>query len=141
MKLESDPACASQHPGGLTVESILVENGGLQNVFVYIKDGLGNYYFDTPTEPVKLDQKGCHYTPHVVGVRTGSRSRSSTATTRCTTCTGCRNVNQEFNFGQPFPGMKNTMTFTTPEVLMPFKCDVHRWMTPTSASSIIRTSR
>ena len=42
----------------------------LQNVFVYIKDGLGNkYLFDTPTEPVKLDQKGCHYSPHVLGVR------------------------------------------------------------------------
>ena len=26
------------------------------------------------------------------------------------------------------PGMKNTVTFTTPEVLIPFKCDVHRWM-------------
>src|SRR5437764_62374 len=68
---ESDPACAEGGRSELKSESIVVDKGALQNVFVYIKDGLGNkYLFDTPTEPVKLDQKGCHYSPHVVGVRT-----------------------------------------------------------------------
>ena len=38
------------------------DGGTLGNVFVYVKDGLGNYVFDTPTEPLKLDQKGCRYT-------------------------------------------------------------------------------
>jgi hypothetical protein len=37
-------------------------------------------------------------------------------------------TNQEFNFGQPLSGMKSTVTFTAPEVLVPFKCDVHSWM-------------
>ena len=45
-------------------------DGGLENVFVYVKDGLGNYYFDAPTDPAKLDQQGCRYRPHVLGVRT-----------------------------------------------------------------------
>ena len=31
--------------------------------------------------------------------------------------------------------MKNTKTFTAREVMVPFKCDVHGWMTRTSASS------
>ena len=60
-----------EHPNGLSLDSMLVNNGGLDNVFVYVKDGLGNYYFDTPAEAVKLDQKGCRYSPHVFGVRTG----------------------------------------------------------------------
>ena len=55
-------------------------------------------------------------------------ARSSTATARCTTCTACRRTNREFNQGQPVQGMKNTVTFTAPEVLIPFKCDVHAWM-------------
>src|SRR6476660_2385741 len=68
IKMGSDPACGSAE---LRAESYVVDNGSLQNVFVYIKDGLGNkYIFDTPTEPVKLDQKGCHYSPHVLGLRT-----------------------------------------------------------------------
>ena len=61
----------ARHPGGITFENIVVSDGGLDNVFVYVKDGLGNYYFDMPTEPVKLDQQGCRYRPHVFGVRVG----------------------------------------------------------------------
>ena len=41
--MASDPACARIQVR-VTSESILVDNGGLQNVFVYIKDGLGNQY-------------------------------------------------------------------------------------------------
>ena len=37
-------------------------------------------------------------------------------------------TNREFNQGQPVQGMKNSVTFTAPEVLIPFKCDVHSWM-------------
>ena len=36
--------------------------------------------------------------------------------------------NQEFNVGQPLQSMKMNETFTTPEVMVPFKCDVHGWM-------------
>src|SRR6187431_2741731 len=54
IKMTSDPACGNAE---VRAESFTVDNGGLQNVFVYIKDGLGNkYIFETPTEPVKLDQ-------------------------------------------------------------------------------------
>jgi len=42
---------------------------------------------------------------------------------------GTRNTNnQEFNYGQPSPGVKNQHTFSTKEVLYPFSCDVHKWM-------------
>ena len=36
--------------------------------------------------------------------------------------------NAEFNNGQPIQGMKMTHTFDKPEVMVPFKCDVHGWM-------------
>src|SRR5262245_30498947 len=49
IKTSSDSACGAELRG----ESYVVDGGGLKNVFVYIKDGLGNkYIFDTPTEPV-----------------------------------------------------------------------------------------
>src|SRR4051812_38232406 len=45
IKTSSDPACGGEVRG----ESYVVDNGGLRNVFVYIKDGIGNkYIFDTP---------------------------------------------------------------------------------------------
>lgn len=126
IKMASDPACGG---GEARSESYVVENGGLNNVFVYIKDGLGNkYIFDTPTEPVKIDQKGCHYAPHVVGVRVTQPLEISNSDNTLHNVHGMPDTNREFNFGQMVAGMKNTVTFTTPEVLIPFKCDVHAWM-------------
>jgi len=125
----SDPACAEANKGELKSETFVVDNGGLENVFVYIKDGLGNkYIFDTPTEPVKLDQKGCHYVPHVLGVRTTQPIEIINDDNTMHNVHGMPQTNREFNFGQPVPGVKNDVTFTTAEVLIPFKCDVHSWM-------------
>ena len=126
LSLASDPACGSTP---VTSESILVDSGGLQNVFVYIKDDLGSQYaFDAPTEPVKLDQKGCHYVPHVVGLQTRQPLEIVNSDNTLHNVHGMPETNREFNVGQPVAGMKNSVTFTTPEVLIRFKCDVHSWM-------------
>ena len=37
-------------------------------------------------------------------------------------------ANQDFNQGTPKKGSKLTRTFTVPEVMVRFKCDVHPWM-------------
>ena len=55
-----------------TTEAVVVGEGStLQNVFVYVKDGLGNLVFDAPTTPARIDQKDCRYHPHVFGIRVG----------------------------------------------------------------------
>jgi hypothetical protein len=129
INMESDPACRAASKGDVTSESILVDNGGLQNVFVYIKDGLGNkYLYDAPTAEVTLDQKGCHYVPHVVGLRTTQSLVVLNSDSTMHNVHAMPENNREFNQGQPVPGIKNTVTFTVPEVLIPFKCDVHAWM-------------
>jgi len=128
-KLDSDPACAREHPNGLMLDTVLVTNGGLDNVFVYVKDGLGNYYFDTPTEAVTLDQKGCNYTPHVLGVRTGQPLEIVNSDATLHNVNAVAKVNQGFNMGQAIQGMKNAKVFTAPEVMVRIKCDVHSWMT------------
>ena len=129
IKTDSDPICSGANKDGLKSETFVVDNGGLENVFVYIKDGLGNkYIFDTPTEPVKLDQKGCHYVPHVVGVRTTQPLEIINSDNTMHNVHGRPEANREFNFGQMVAGMKNDVAFTVPEVLVPFKCDVHSWM-------------
>ena len=126
LKMTSDPACGNAE---VRAESVLAENGALQNVFVHIKDGLGNkYIFDTPTGPVKLDQKGCRYVPHVLGVRATQPLEVSNSDETLHNVHGVPQVNRQFNQPQPIVGMKNTVTFTAPEVMVPFKCDVHPWM-------------
>jgi plastocyanin len=126
LKMASDPACGTAE---VRAENYVVENGALQNVFVHIKDGLGNkYIFDTPTEPVKLDQKGCRYVPHVLGVRVSQPLEVINSDQTLHNVHGMPKTNREFNHGQPIAGMKNTVTFSSPEVMVPFKCDVHAWM-------------
>ncbi len=36
--------------------------------------------------------------------------------------------NPQFNIGQPIKGMESVKRFSHPEVMVHFKCDVHKWM-------------
>jgi plastocyanin len=128
IKMNADPVCMRENRGGAHSEAFVVRDGGLENVFVYIKDGLGNYVFDTPTTPVKLDQDGCRYIPHVFGIRVGQPLEIVNSDPTLHNVHILPKKNKEFNTGQPIEGMKTTYTFTAPEVMVPFKCDVHGWM-------------
>ena len=104
------------------------DDGGLANVFVYVKDGLGNYVFEVPTESAKIDQQNCRYHPHVLGLMVGQPLQIVNSDDTLHNVHGLPRDNKEFNQGQPIQGMKMTHTFSTKEVMIPFKCDVHGWM-------------
>jgi plastocyanin len=126
--MAADPVCARENSGGATFDTVVVDNGGLENVFVYVKDGLGDYYFDVPTDAVTLDQKGCRYTPHVFGLRVGQPLEIVNSDATMHNVHAVPAVNREFNFSQHVTGMKERKTFTAREVMVRFKCDVHTWM-------------
>ena len=65
--MAQDPACAMGTQGTNYSEGILATDGKLQNVFIYVKDGLGNKSYAPSSTPVVLDQQGCRYVPHVIG--------------------------------------------------------------------------
>jgi plastocyanin len=126
VKMSGDPQC--KNPGEVRFEHYVVTDGGLDNVFVHVKDGFGNYYFDTPAEPVKLDQQGCRYVPHVLGVRVGQPIEVTNSDATTHNVHSLPDTNREFNFAQFKQGQQNVRTFTAPEVMIPFKCDLHSWM-------------
>src|SRR5215471_5230576 len=66
IQMSSDPYCQMHAADYPTAETVLVNDGGLQNVIVYVSSGLpaGNSYA-TPTSPVEIIQQNCHYIPHV----------------------------------------------------------------------------
>ena len=131
IRMNADPACMKAAPGAQAQETYTVGAGGeLANVFVYVKDGLGNRTFPVPTEPVVLNQQGCRYVPHVFGIMAGQPLQivNSDPTLHNVHATPAAGVNTEFNTGQPIQGMKTEHIFTQPEVMVPFKCDVHGWM-------------
>jgi len=128
VKTSSDPYCQTANAGLKTETEVVGPDGAIQNVFVYVKDGLGNQTFVAPSEPVVLDQKGCHYAPHVLGIQVGQPLQIVNSDSTLHNVHGMAKANKEFNQGQPILGMKMTHSFSTKEVMIPFKCDVHGWM-------------
>jgi plastocyanin len=129
IKMNADPVCMKENKGPQLQETYVVGSGGeLGNVFVYVKDGLGNYVYDTPSEAVIIDQKECRYHPHVFGMRVGQPLQILNSDPTLHNIHATPKVNTEFNTGQPIQGMKTNHTFDKPEVMVRFKCDVHGWM-------------
>jgi plastocyanin len=128
IKMNADPVCMREGKGGTTEFIVTGDGGALQNVFVYVKDGLGNRTFSAPQQGKVLDQKGCQYRPHVFGIMVGQPLEIVNSDPTLHNIHALPKSNQEFNTGQPIQGMKFNHTFTAKEVMVPFKCDVHGWM-------------
>ncbi|MDO8730775.1 MAG: carboxypeptidase regulatory-like domain-containing protein [Candidatus Omnitrophota bacterium] len=128
IKMAADPACAQAHPDAVMSRELVASNGKLQNVLVYVKDGVTGS-FPAPTEAVVINQTGCMYEPHVFGIQAGQKLEilNSDATLHNVNCQP--KLNKKFNLAQPTKGMKSAKTFDQPEVPVPFKCNVHPWMT------------
>ncbi len=58
INMAADPSCAKQHPSPVLNQEVLTDaNGDLQNVIVYIADGLGDRKFDPPSQPASSSRK------------------------------------------------------------------------------------
>ena len=129
IKMNADPVCMKANKDPQFQETYMVGSDGkaLANSFVYVKDGLGNYVFDTPTDAATIDQKDCRYHPHVFGMRVGQKLEIVNSDPTMHNIHALPKANGEFNTAEPMP-MKTEHVFTTKEVMVPFKCDVHGWM-------------
>ncbi len=108
--------------GPETVQHVKVQDGKVEEAFVYVKAGLPDGSYPTPDKPFELDQKGCEYHPRVFGVMVDQpiEIKNSDGT--------MHNVNASaFNQGSA-AGSKFQKTLSTEAVMQPFKCDVHPWM-------------
>ena len=128
IRMASDPRCMPADGAAVRQPVAVGADGALENVFVYVKDGLGDLVFPVPAEPVVLDQRGCTYIPHVFGVQVGQVLEIRNSDPTLHNVHALPKENREFNTGQPVQGMTTNHVFTRAEVLLPFTCDVHRWM-------------
>ncbi|MBZ5573443.1 MAG: carboxypeptidase regulatory-like domain-containing protein [Acidobacteriia bacterium] len=122
--MSQDPACK----GANTAETIIADGGNLANVFVYVKEGLGDRTFDVPKDAVTIDQQGCKYHPHVLGVMTGQniQIKNDDPTTHNIHPTPA--ANREWNESQPPQAAPIEKSFAREEVMLPVKCNQHPWM-------------
>ena len=129
IRMTTDKNCVTDAGPNPQSDALLVAGGAVRNAFVYVKDGLDpEYAFDTPPKPAVLDQKGCVYTPRVLGVQVGQSIEVVNSDPTLHNVHALPMTNAEFNHGQPKQFSRLSKVFTTPEVMVRFKCDVHSWM-------------
>ena len=130
IRMDGDKRCASLVPGATrATESYIVgADGTLANVFVHVTSGLEGRSFPVPETPAVLDQQQCWYTPRVVGVRVGQPFQVLNSDPLLHNVRADSTINEPFNQGQPVQGVRFSHTFSTEEVMVPVKCDVHAWM-------------
>jgi plastocyanin len=122
--MSQDPACKGTNES----ENVVVSAGELANVFVYVKDGLGNRTFDVPKDAVVLDQSGCKYHPHVLGVMAGQTVQIKNDDQTTHNIHPTPKDNREWNESQPPSSPAIEKNFAREEVMLPVKCNQHPWM-------------
>jgi len=122
--MSQDPACK----GANTAETVIADGGKLANVFVYVKDGLGSRTFDSPKDPVVIDQQGCKYHPHVLGVMVNQDVQIKNDDQTTHNIHPTPKDNREWNESQPPGSAAITKQFAREEIMLPVKCNQHPWM-------------
>ncbi len=122
--------CTKLHQDAALSEVAMVsDDGGVANVFVYVKKGLekGKKY-PMPEQPALIDQSKCMYRPRVQGVRVGQDLviKNSDMLTHNTRSYAFRN--RAFNISQPAGSDQRTKVFNRPERAIQLGCDFHSWM-------------
>ncbi|MBN8733086.1 MAG: hypothetical protein J0L64_21300, partial [Acidobacteria bacterium] len=124
-----ETACSRNHKGPVYSEEVILnDDGTLANVFVYISAGLDGKPFEPPTTPVRLNQSGCMFTPHVSGVMTGQPLVVANSDPVTHNVHPMPEKNREWNQGQPPGAPEIERTFRFEEIMIPVKCNVHSWM-------------
>ena len=127
LKMDADPVCGKSHQTPVYRQDFVMDdNNNLANVIVYLKnvDYKGSV---TKTQAI-LDQKGCIYTPHVMGVMKGQEILIKNSDATLHNIHGLPKVNTEFNFAMPKVLKEKKMTLVKSEEAFKVKCDVHPWM-------------
>lgn len=132
--MNADAACASKNPNAVA-EDIVIKDGKVVYTFVYIKDGqptagkkIGDYSFPVPDTPVVLDQDGCHYKPHVLGLQANQKFQVKNSDPTAHNVNVQPKGNTAWNQSQPPNAPPIEKTFTRAETLIPIKCNQHPWM-------------
>jgi hypothetical protein len=126
--VSADPICETINPEP-TTQDVIVTDGKLANVFVYIRAGyaLDAYSFEAPLADVSLEHKGCQYVPRALGMQTQQilKVLNSDPTTHNTHPTP--KINPEWNQSQP-PGVPAIeRRFERRELFIPVKDNQHPW--------------
>jgi plastocyanin len=119
--MTADPGCRGSHQS----ETLVVHDGRLQNVFVYVN---GSFTLAPPGNSLVVEQRACQYVPHVVAVAAGQSVEFRNTDPTIHNIHGMPQANDAWNASQPAQAPPMTRTFQHAETMIPVKCNQHPWM-------------
>ncbi len=127
-KIFVTPECVAANSKPLMTETLIAQNGRLQNVFIWISRGLEAKTFPTPTKEVIIDQRECAYRPHVIGVQVGQPVTFLNSDAFLHNIHSMAKENDKFNVSLVNKSQRITRKLMKPEIMLRSKCDIHPWM-------------
>ncbi len=130
LTMDADPACAKKHTAPVPNEMLVLGSGNtMGNIMVWVSKGLpAGKTWPVPKTPVTLDQVGCQYKPHVMGIMVGQAYKILNSDGIMHNIHTLPKVNPTFNQAFPATRKEATTTFNKEEAVFHIKCDVHPWM-------------
>lgn len=130
--MSKDPYCVKQHENSpISLENVVVgSGGGMENVVLYISEGLTGNEATVPSNKPVFDQKGCQYIPHVLAMDAGQEFQvitSDQTTHNIHPLPNPMTGNIPWNKSQP-PGAPPIITSWKAVEMIPVKCNIHPWM-------------
>jgi plastocyanin len=129
IRMGVDPMCSKMNAGKRVVNEIVAASadGGLANVFVRVQGKFPQT--PVPTQPVTVDQRGCIYSPRVVGARAGQMLEVRNSDSLLHNVHSSSSQGNTFNIAQPKAGLVFQFRLKEEEGMVRIGCDLHRWMT------------
>jgi plastocyanin len=130
LAMDADPACAKMHPKPAPNPMLILGSGNtMANIMVWVSKGLqAGKAWPVPKTPVVLDQKGCQYVPHVMGIMVGQQYRILNSDGILHNVHALPKINKGFNRAMPPTVKEAGAVFDKEEAVFQIKCDVHPWM-------------
>jgi plastocyanin len=130
LAMDADPVCAKKHAKPVLAETLVLGNGNtMGNIIVWVSKGLASgKTYPAPKTPVTLDQHGCLYVPHAMGIMVGQPYRILNSDGILHNVHTLPKINPSFNRAMPATLKEATTSFAKPEPIFQIKCDVHPWM-------------
>lgn len=129
ISMEAEADCEKLHTGPVFEDRVRVgKRNGLASAFVYVQKGLEGKTFEPSQQAVVIEQKGCQFTPRVIGIRTGQTLRVKNSDPVSHNIHPVPKNNRDWNQQQPPNAPDLQRRFGFPEVMIPVKCNIHAWM-------------
>lgn len=135
IKMNADPGCLNKHKTAVLSQALVLgKNNTMGNIFVRVIKGLPKKEYAPPKEPVVLNQIGCLYEPHVLGVMAGQPLKILNSDGILHNIHPLPKVNRKFNLAMPKTVTETEKVFKkVEEEKFKIKCDVHPWMSAYAA--------